>query len=301
MIRSLDPSNEAFLTNINRISERMEAAQRRISTGKRVSAVSDDPDHISTILQARANLEAAVQIQANLGRVKAESDAAEQAVRTSVELVERARVLGAQGLTGTANAGTRRAIAGEIGAILEQLVGMTRTTVEGRYIFSGDSDQQAPYTVDLSQDPPVSAYAGGGVTRFIQHPNGTRFSVARTAQDIFDAAQPESNVFGALAALRSALNADDEASIAAALGNVTSSLDHLNGQLAYYGTVQNKVAEAVDFGNKLQLQIKSHLSLLEDADLTESILELNLSQVQLQAALKAKASVPRTSLFDFIG
>jgi flagellar hook-associated protein 3 FlgL len=301
MIRSLDPSSETFLTNINRISERMEVAQRRIATGKRVSSVADDPDHISTILQARANLEATGQVQANLGRVKAESDAAEQAVQSSVRLLERARVLGSQGLTGTATADTRRALAGEIGAILEQLVGITRTTVEGRYIFSGDADQQPPYAIDLNQEPAVSNYSGGGVTRFIQHPNGTRFSVARTAQDLFDAPGEGANVFQALNLLRGALSADDEASIATALSSVTTSLNHLNGQLSYYGTVQNKVAEAVDFGSKLQLQIKTHLSLLEDADLTESILDLNLAQVQLQAALKAKASAPRTSLFDYIG
>jgi flagellar hook-associated protein 3 FlgL len=180
-------------------------------------------------------------------------------------------------------------------------VGITRTTVEGRYVFSGDSDQQAPYAIDLNQDPPISPYSGGGVTRFIQHPNGTRFSVARTAQGIFDASDPRNNVFQSLNTLRTALADNNEEGIAGALTSVMSSLDHLNGQLAYYGTVQNKVAEAADFGSKLQLQIKTHLSHLEDADLTESILDLNLAQVQLQAALKAKASVPRISLFDFIG
>jgi flagellar hook-associated protein 3 FlgL len=301
MIRTLDPSSEAFLRNVNRIGERMEVAQRRIATGKRVNSISDDPDHISTLLQARANLEAAGQIQANLGRIRAESDAAEQALQTSVRLVERARVLGSQGLTGTATPGSRTALAAEVGAILEQLVGITRTTVEGRYVFSGDSDQQAPYSIDLNQDPPISAYSGGGVTRFIQHPNGTRFSVARTAQDIFAASDPRNNVFQSLNTLRTALADNNEEGIAGALTSVMSSLDHLNGQLAYYGTVQNKVAEAADFGSKLQLQIKTHLSQLEDADLTESILDLNLAQVQLQAALKAKASVPRISLFDFIG
>lgn len=301
MIRSLDPSAEAFLTNVNRISERMELAQRRIATGKRVAAVSDDPDHISTILQARANLEWAGQTQANLGRVKAESDGAEQAVQSSVRMVERARVLGSQGLTGTASPETRRALALEVGGILEQLVGVTRTTIEGRYIFSGDSDQHPPYNIDLSQNPPVSPYAGGGVTRFIQHPNGTRFSVARTAQEIFDSPAEGANVFQALTALRAALEADDASAIGTSLSSVITSLNHLNGQLSYYGTVQNKVAEALDFGSKLQLQLKTHLSQLEDSDLTEAILDLNLSQVQLQAALKAKASVPRTSLFDFIG
>jgi flagellar hook-associated protein 3 FlgL len=301
MIRTLDPSSEAFLRNVNRISERMEVAQRQIATGKRVNSISDDPDHISTLLQARANLEAAAQIQANLGRIKAESDVAEQALQTSVGLVERARVLGSQGLTGTATPASRTALAAEVGAILEQLVGITRTTVEGRYVFSREAEPQIAYASDPSQKLLIPQYPGGSFTRLIQHPNGTRFSVGRTAREIFDAPDPRNNVFQSLNTLRIALAGNDEEAIAGALTSVMSSLDHLNGQLAYYGTVQNRVAEAADFGSKLQLQIKTHLSQLEDADLTEAILDLNLAQVQLQAALKAKASVPRASLFDFIG
>jgi flagellar hook-associated protein 3 FlgL len=301
MLSSLDPTSQAFLDNMNRIGQRMDQAQRRISTGLRVAAVSDAPDQISTILQARADLDATEQIQTNLGRVKAESDAAEQAMQSAVQLVERVRVLGSQGMTGTASADTRKTVADEIGSIMEQLVGITRTTVEGRFVFSGDSDQQAPYSIDLSQTPPVSAYLGGAVTRDIQHPNGTRFRVARTAQDIFDSPNPSENVFTALNNLRVGLQANDDQAIRTALADVDTSLTYLNGQLAYYGTVQNKVAEAVDFGSKMQLQLKTHLSTLEDADLTESILELNQAQLQQQAALKAKAQVPRTSLFDYLG
>lgn len=301
MIRTLDPASEAFLASVNRIGERMERAQREISTGIRVATVSDDPDSISIILQTRADLASAEQIQKNLGRVKAESDAAEQAIQTSVQLVERVRVLGSQGLTGTATADSRKVLSDEVGSILEQLVGVTRTSVEGRYIFSGDADQTPPYTVDLTQSNPLSAYAGGGITRMVQHPNGTRFSVGRTAQQIFDSPDAGENVFIALNGLRLALAGNDEVAIRSAVDGVSTGLTHLNGQLAYYGTVQNKVQEATDFGSKLQVQLKTHLSSVRDADLTESILELNQAQIEQQAALKAKSAVPRTSLFDYLG
>jgi flagellar hook-associated protein 3 FlgL len=301
MLRSLDPASDAFRASMNRISDRLERAQRQISTGLRVSAVSDDPDNISTILQARANLESTEQIQTNLGRVKAESDAAEQALQTAVGIVERARVLGAQGMTGTASAEARKALAAEIGSMMEQLVGITRTAVGGRYLFGGDSDQQAPYSIDLTQSNAVSPYAGAAVTRDIQHPNGTRFRVAKTAQDIFDSPAASENVFSSLNALRLSLEGNDETGIGSALSTVASSLDHLNGQLAYYGTVQNKVAEATEFGSALQLQLKTLLASLQEADLTEAILELNMAQIQQEAALKAKVNAPRTSLFDYLG
>ena len=86
MLSNLDPSAQQFLNNLNRIQERMSHAQREITTGRRVNQVSDDPDQISTLLTARAHLESAKQIQTNLGRVKAETDTAEQSIQSAVQL-----------------------------------------------------------------------------------------------------------------------------------------------------------------------------------------------------------------------
>ena len=47
-------------------------------------------------------------------------------------------------------------------------------------------------------------------------------------------------------------------------------------------------------------QLQSHLSSIQDADITASILELQDAQFQRQAALSARAKVPPTSLFDYI-
>jgi flagellar hook-associated protein 3 FlgL len=300
MLRSLDASSENFLNNLNDIAARMESAQRKISTGLRIHSVSDDPDQISPLLQARADLAAVTQTQYNLGRVKSEVDAAEQALQQAVSLVERARTLGSQGVTGTATPESRQAIADELGSILESLAGLSRTTVEGRYIFSGDADHQAPYTVDLSQPNPISAYMGSSATREIQHPNGSRFSLSKTAQDIFDAPDPTQNVFYSINALRVALQNNDEDAIQAALPNVITAQTYLNGQLSFYGTVQNKVADATEFANRSELQLKARLSTIEDADLTEAILELNQAQLQQQAALQTRGRMPRTTLFDYL-
>ncbi len=301
MLTSLDASAQQFLNSLNRISQRMDTAQRQISTGVRLGRVSDDPDQVSTLLQARADLSASDQIKANLGRIKAEVDGGEQALESAVQLFERARTLGAQGASGTQTAASQVALGQEVGSILEQLVGTAGTQVAGRYIFSGDSDQLVPYTVDLTQTPPVSAYLGSGSTRVAQHPNGTTFALGRTAQEIFDSPTPEDNVFLALTNLRDALLANDDAGIRTALDGMGQVGDHLNSELAYYGTTQNKIAEATDFADTRSLQLQTQIGDIQDADLTSAILELNQSQTQQQAALSARARLPRTSLFDYLG
>jgi flagellar hook-associated protein 3 FlgL len=301
MTTSLNPSDQLFLNNLNRVGERMSRAQRHLSTGIKMARVSDDPDQVSTLLNARANLSAAEQIQSNLGRVSAEVDAGEQALQTAVQLFERARTLGAQGATGTQSASARAVTGQEIGAIMEHLAALAGTQVEGRYIFSGDGDDRAPYSIDLNLPVPVSSYMGTASTRLVQHPNGTTFQVARTAQDIFDSANPGENVFATLTALRDGLLASDETAIRAAFDEMTTVGDHLNGELASYGTFQNHLKNASEFGQTLQLQLRLQIGGLEDADATEAILELNQGQIQQQAALQSRAQMPRTTLFDFLG
>ena len=301
---SLNSLAQQFLNNLNRIADRMDQAQRRISTGVRLAQVSDDPDQVSNLLSARSSLSAAHQIQSNLGRVKAEVDAGEQSLQTAVQLLDRARTLGIQGATSGVDASVRSLLANEVGSVIEQIAGLAATQVEGRFIFSGDADSVTPYTVNLALTPPlnpISAYLGSAATRIVQHPNGTTFLAARSAQEIFDAATPSDNVFQALVVLRQALLDNDEPAIFNAVEALRQPAVYLNDQLAFYGTTQNRIAEADQFGQKLVVQLQGQIARIEDADLTEAILELNQSQTQQQAALSARAKVPRQTLFDYLG
>jgi flagellar hook-associated protein 3 FlgL len=301
MIPPVNATTEIFLANLSRITDRMQRAQQQLSSGKRVNTVSDDPTVITYLLQARASLGAVQQIDMNLGRVKAEVDSSEQGLETAVNIMQRVQVLGTQGATGTQTAASRQALASEAGSLLTQLGGISSTNVEGRYVFSGDSDQTPPYNIDITQANAIGSYSGSNATRKIQHPNGSLFSVSHTAQEIFDAADPTQNVFHSVDDLRIALQNNDVPGINAALSKVTTASSYLNLQLAFYGSAQNNVASATDSGSKLETQLKSEASTFEDADMTSAIVEFQQAQTQQQAALTIQSKMPRTSLFDFLG
>jgi flagellar hook-associated protein 3 FlgL len=302
MVTNLDPANAQFVAQMKNIQTRMQRAQTQVASGKRVTVVSDDPDQISDLLSARASLSAARQSNANLNRVQTEVNAAEKGLAQASMALERARVVGAQGANGTQTPDTRATLASEVESVLDQLVGISRTTVEGRYIFSGDSDMTSPYSIDLNLMDPVSLYAGAATTtRQIQHPNGSRFTVSKSAQEIFDNPDPALNVFRTVTALRNALRAGDETAIQSALDDMASAAPHLERMLAYYGTAQNRVAEAVDYGKKLELDLTAQIANIENVDTTSAILEMQQAAVQQQAALQSKAQMQRKSLFDYLG
>ncbi|MGI8745033.1 MAG: flagellin [Bryobacteraceae bacterium] len=294
MISSLDPASLSFLNGLNLIQRRSEAAQRELTTGLRINTVSDDPSQIPNLLATRAHLDRTTQIGKNLGQVKAEVDTAEGALESAVKLVERARTLGTQGQSALTTADSRTEIATELGGVLEQLAGLSNTTVGGRYVFSGDNDQKAAYSIDLSQVNPISAYLGSAATRQVQHPDGSTFAVSKTAQQLFDSSLQSIN------SLRTALLNNDQTAITDAVSNLGAAGTTLNGQLAFYGTVQNRVADAQEYGSNLETQLQTQLSGIQDADLTHAITEFQQATTNQQAALASRAKLPHTSLFDYL-
>ena len=191
MVSSLIPTTQAFLNNVNRISNEMTQAQTQLSTGFKVNVVSDAPDVIAPLLQAQANLSGAQQVVTNLGQVTTEVNTGEQALESATSLYDQVQTLSAEGATSTQTASGRIGIAQQLQSIEQQMVGLANTNVNGRYIFAGDTDQTQPYTFDPTQADPVSAYQGAASTRTIEGPNGTTFPVALTAQQIFDSTDPK--------------------------------------------------------------------------------------------------------------
>jgi flagellar hook-associated protein 3 FlgL len=286
----------------------MARAERQISSGLQFNDASDAPDQVSDILKLRADISRNTQVQSNLGNVKTQVDVAEQALSNAEQLVEQARTLAAQGVTGTQTAQTRLSLAQQVQSIHDQLISLANTQVGNSYVFGGDAPQSAPYAADT-----VSPDAGGGVvqlttaqaTRQIQDGLGNTFSVDVTAQQVFDDQNPpgtpaSDNVFVAVNQLRVALQNNDLAGIQNSIGAVTQADDYLNQQLGFYGAAQNRVSSATDLSQKLALDYQTALSSKQDADMTQAITELSQSQIQEQASLQARAQIPKNQLIRLL-
>jgi flagellar hook-associated protein 3 FlgL len=301
MISPLSPSAQSFLVGLTQIEQRELQAQTQLTTGLKINVVSDAPDQISPLLQTRSDLAQAQQITSNLGIVTTEVNTAQSALQSAVSLVDSAQSLGTQGASDLATSQTQQNVAAQLGIVLQQLVATADTTVGGRYIFSGDSDQQVPYTIDLTQTNPISPYQGGAATRQIQDSNGTQIAISLSAQTIFDSPDATQNVFTSISNLRQALlNNSGASAVSSALGDVQTADTYLNQQLAFYGNVQDQVASASNDAQNNTTQLKTQLSGIQDADEAAAITQLTEGQTAQQAALVSRAQLPKTSLFDYI-
>jgi flagellar hook-associated protein 3 FlgL len=306
MITNIDPEAALFLADVNRIQQRISDASSQVSSGKKINVASDAPDQIDSLLQLRADEQSNTQVQSNLTLAQTDAQSADSALGASILLMDRAVTLATQGATATSDATSRASLAGEVESLQEQMVAYSQAQVQGRYIFSGDQDGSPSYALDLNSANGVDQLSNAASTLQIQNPAGGSFPASKTAQEIFDdqnadGSSAADNVFAALNTLRTALLNNDSDAIGASIGNLQQASDHLNSMEAFYGTVEDRIQDATTFASNYDTQLQTEVSQEQDADVTAAATELTQANTQLQAAYQARAEMPHTSLFQFLG
>ena len=125
-------------------------------------------------------------------------------------------------------------------------------------------------------------------------PRTSSITVTRTT------AWPPTTAPAAVNSLRIALTNNDPTAITAAIGSLQTAQDYMAQQLAFYGGVQDQVANATDVAQKFQLQAQASLSQIRDTDMATAAVTLTQEQTSMQAAIQAEASMPTTSLFSYL-
>jgi flagellar hook-associated protein 3 FlgL len=313
MLQGISANDQLFLDALNVAETRQSQAETQISSGLKLNTPSDDPDAIGPSLALRAQLAQTQQVETNLGQFTSEADTAEQAISNAVQVLQQANVLATQGATETETPAQRQALAAQVQGLLGQMVATANTQSNGRYLFSGDTDQVAPFSIDGAGN--VGGYYGSASTRQAIDSDGSNFLIARSGQEIFQA--QGGSALGALSNLMNALNdapsvpqsdpdynqqyEDQTQAITNALGEVQQASDQVNQQLAFYGTVQQNLTNATNNAQNLDVNLQTQLSSLDDADVTTDAIELTESNTQIDAALSARAKLPTTTLFDYLG
>ncbi len=306
MISSISPASQIFLAGVDQIQQRISQANQQVTSGLKISVASDAPDQIGDLLQLRANEAQDTQIQSNLGLEQTNAQSADNALSSAIQLMDSVTQIAAEGASSTQTADTRTTLGQQVQGLLSQMVDLSQTQVQGRFIFSGDDDQSPSYQLDLSAPNGVDQLSTAASTRQIQNPEGGTFPASLTAQQIFDDQNPDGsaapdNVFAALNSLSTALLNNDTAGITAAQTMVQQASTHLNDSQSFYGNVENQIQSASTYATTYSTQLQTQIGGIEDADVASAATELTEANTQLQAAFEAQAKMPTTSLFSYMG
>ena len=225
-----------------------------------------------------------------------------------IQLVTRALTLATQGANATMTTQAEQSLAEEVQGITQQMVSNSNTSVQGRFIFSGDDDTTPAYTYDPASTTTnyVDQGSAAASTRQIEDPAGGSFPAALTAQQIFDdrnadGSYANDNVFQALGNLYNALLSGNSDAVGSTIANLQAANQQLNSMQSFYGEVEDRIDAGQTFANNYATQLQTEIGNVQDADIPTAVMQMTQSNIAEQAALAMEGKMPHNSLFDYLG
>jgi flagellar hook-associated protein 3 FlgL len=306
-ISSSFPGTGWFLNGLTNLQQQETQTQRALSSGYQINDASDSPSQTPELVQLGSSLASVQAYQTNLSNVQAEASTADQAIGTGISLIQNAVSLAEQGANTTSTAATRQTIAIQLQNIQQQLVSISNTTVQGRYIFGGSQDQSVPYQYDAASPTGVDTLTPQTASRVIVNTQGQSVYQGLTAQQIFGpvdstGAPTANNTFAALQSLVTALQSDNLTGITNGLTSLQNTSAYVNQQQAYYGTAEQRLTSeqntAANQATALQVQIGN----IRDTNVAQAATQLTQESTDQSAALGAESELANSkTLFSYLG
>ncbi|MFZ4516214.1 MAG: flagellar hook-associated protein FlgL [Acidimicrobiia bacterium] len=268
----------------------LQESQDRLTSGKAIARISDDPAGAGAAVSLRASIGRANQFQRNIDDGAARLAESDRALQSIVERMTRVKELAVQANNGATTAEDRAAIAAELSQIKSSVIALANSSYLGQPLFGGTGGTGVAY--DASGN-----YVGDATTVERNVAPGVRVAINISGTAVFQTGG--TSLFDSLQSLID--------NVSSSPSNIGTTATELDGHLA---TLQAGLAEVGGRVNRLDA-LKTHtdesiasmqkdLSSIEDVDLEKAILEAKTREVAYQAALNATARVIQPSLADFL-
>ncbi|NIM06523.1 MAG: flagellar hook-associated protein 3 [Armatimonadetes bacterium] len=295
--------NHNLIARMGRTVENLYRLQEQMASGLRINRPSDEPVGAVRAAALRSALAEVAQYKKNAEEADALLTMTESSLGEVVNLLRVARQYALAGATGTVDTTTREALAQQVEQVLQAVVGTANSERAGRFLFAGHKINDAPFSLDLAADPPVTYSGDGGVAVFEVGRTST-VAVNLPGDQVFnmngqaDPALPD--LFATLDLLKDALLAEDLTQIQTSLTQIDEHLSRILVLRGEVGARQQGIELALNRLSDSQLSLTESLSNTEDADFARVMLELQTQENVYQATAAVAAMLSGNGLTEFL-
>ncbi len=284
----------SLLQSAHSLSNRQTAIAQQLSSGVRLSSLSDDASAAgrsaqlsSTLAQTDAFVQSATTTSSRL-------QAADTALSSVVSQLTSAVSIAVQGANDTQSTTDRNALAEQLTSIKESIRTLANSNYQGAYLFAGSKSTAEPFTA--AADGTVT-YSGDTSTSTLRLTNGDQIPDAVAGSTIFaDVSNP---VFSSLDSLITSLRggiAPDTAQVA----TLRNALSTVITQRSVLGAQASRIDSEKTYVTSQQANLETDQSNLLASDPVSLATELSENKTQQSALLQSLAIVDKTSLFDYL-
>lgn len=269
------------------VAEELNNANLIVTTGKRINKLSDDPVGVTQGLNIKAALANIEQLGRNISLGNLWLAASESAMSQTQGIVSELKALSVQMASATTDAAQRNSAAQIVQNMLAEIVTLANTDVSGRYIFGGTKTDAAPFSQN-------GTYSGNNDAFTIKSGKNATIEVGSDGSAAFG------TLFTTLSAFQTALETNDVSGIQNAMTGLDTNFDAITEKISYVGAQMRRIEVKGEILENMNLSNTERLSEVEDADITEAVMNLKSVEFAYQATLASSARVMSLSLVNYL-
>ena len=285
-----------ILANLQQSQSTLNTALQEVSTGKRVTVPSDDPNASAQMVQNTIETANVDQYSQNITNVLTSVQAASSTLSSVVTSLTQAVSLGTEGANGTNSSANLATLAQQVKNILTSVVAAANTSVQGVYLFGGTTSTP-PYTAD-SSSPTGYTYNGNNDVNSVAVDDNLSIQVNLPGNQVFS--NPSNDVLGALSSLVTALQSGNSAQISTATTAVSSAINNVSQQQGFYSGAESRLNAQETVLQQDTVTLTSQQTNLIGVDMAKAATELSQAETANSAALAAAAKVLPNTLLNYL-
>jgi flagellar hook-associated protein 3 FlgL len=280
-----------FLFSSERLNSQLDESSLQVSSGRRLTHLSDGPGESGQLVLLRTQIAQIDQYRASADTVRYYLNVSETSLDSIHNVYTSIFAKASEAASETTNTEGRAALAREVRALRDQLLGLANTKVQGRYLFAGSLVTTTPFsiagdTVTYNGNADVNTVVvDSGLSVQANVPGGAALAA----------------IFDNIEALLAGMDSNNLGAIGAALAQFEPAKSGLAIQRDTLGTALAQLDDLAGRHDARENDIKTRKSAFEDVNMAEAVTDLSRIETALRAAMGAGARLDDRNLFDYLG
>lgn len=297
--------NSQMLLNLNRNAGRSNDIQRQLSSGMKINRPSDDPVGITYSLRYRAELSSNEQYKSNVNSAVSWLEYNDTVLDQTGSVVQRLRELMVQASTGTNPQSAMDSIKEEVKQLKEQIVDISNSKLNGKYIFNGQTYDRKPYDFPTDADGKSdtsdvdSIVTDTGKINFIVG-ESVQFPINITGNEVFGTGKEEDNLFVMMDGIIGSLERGEQKELSKYIEKIDNRKEKLLAIRSEIGAKTNRVELMEGRLSDLGINLTDLQAKIEDADIAELMIKSKIQESIYNSSLSVGAKIISATLSDFL-
>lgn len=274
-------------SQMGELRERYANAAQQSSSGKRVSAPSDDAIAAAEDSRIQASLSQTKSYRDTVSFAQGDLELAESSLDSAGQVMQRALELAMNGSNGSTSPDEYQALAAEATQLIGSMTSIGNAKGSQGYLFGGTK-------IDIKPFDDTGAFAGNEEVRQINIDGGSPTTVTVNGANAF-AKSNGRNVIQDLRDLSQALASGDSGAVRDLLGGLQDSHSQIVQERANAGLMLDRLSLTDSFLSQKSIDLTTRSSKLTDADPVETLSTLSQLQTTIQQAVTVDQQLLQTT------